>query len=54
MVLKPHVAINVKDLNKSVVFYTQLFGVKPVKVHPGYTKFDLEQPALNFTLKAEK
>lgn len=50
MVLKPHVAINVKDLNKSVVFYTQLFGVEPVKVRPGYAKFDLEQPALNFTL----
>jgi catechol 2,3-dioxygenase-like lactoylglutathione lyase family enzyme len=50
MVLKPHVAINVKDLNKSVVFYTQLFGVEPVKVRPEYAKFDLEQPALNFTL----
>jgi len=50
MVLKPHVAINVKNLNKSVAFYTQLFGIEPVKVHPGYAKFDLEHPALNFTL----
>lgn len=50
MVLKPHVAINVKNLNKSIAFYTKLFGVEPVKVRPGYAKFDLEQPALNFSL----
>lgn len=48
--LKPHVAIHVKDLSQSVAFYTQLFGVEPVKVRPGYAKFDLEQPGLNFTL----
>jgi hypothetical protein len=29
---------------------TNLFGVVPVKVKPEYAKFDLEQPALNFTL----
>lgn len=50
MILKPHVAINVKNLDQSIQFYTNLFGVDPVKVKPGYAKFDLEQPALNFTL----
>jgi catechol 2,3-dioxygenase-like lactoylglutathione lyase family enzyme len=50
MILKPHVAVNVKNLDQSVLFYTHLFGVEPVKVKPAYAKFDLEQPALNFTL----
>nr|WP_168188834.1 ArsI/CadI family heavy metal resistance metalloenzyme [Thermoflavimicrobium daqui] len=48
--LKPHLAINVKNLDQSIQFYTSLFGVEPVKVKLGYAKFDLEQPALNFTL----
>lgn len=50
MVLKPHVAINVKNLDQSIQFYTNLFEIEPIKVKPGYAKFDLEQPALNFTL----
>lgn len=50
MVLKPHVAINVKNLRTSVEFYRQLFGVEPAKVRPKYAKFDLAEPALNFTL----
>lgn len=50
MVLKPHLAINVKNLDQSIQFYTNLFGVEPVKVKPKYAKFDLEKPALNFTI----
>lgn len=50
MSLKPHVAINVEDLDRSLAFYRRLFGEEPVKVRPGYAKFDLEDPALNFTL----
>ena len=49
-VLKPHVAIHVKSLEASVAFYRQLFGVAPAKLRPGYAKFDLVSPALNFTL----
>ncbi|MDR6224186.1 ArsI/CadI family heavy metal resistance metalloenzyme [Desmospora profundinema] len=50
MILKPHVAVNVKNLDDSVAFYRHLFGEEPAKVRPGYAKFDLEEPALNFTL----
>jgi catechol 2,3-dioxygenase-like lactoylglutathione lyase family enzyme len=50
MILKPHVAINVRNLEQSIEFYRHLFGVEPVKVRPGYAKFDLDKPSLNFTL----
>ncbi|MEK5138774.1 MULTISPECIES: ArsI/CadI family heavy metal resistance metalloenzyme [Priestia] len=45
-----HVGVNVTNLEKSVIFYEKLFGVKPVKVKVDYAKFLLNQPGLNFTL----
>jgi len=47
---KAHVAIHVKDLVASTVFYGKLFGIEPCKVRTGYAKFDVANPALNFTL----
>ena len=35
---------------RSIEFYRKLFGVEPSKVRTGYVKFDLSNPALNFTL----
>ena len=49
-ILKPHLAINVKDVESSIEFYKKMFGVKPSKVRTGYAKFDVQNPALNFTL----
>lgn len=48
--LKPHVAINVRNLEQSLTFYRNLFGVEPVRVRPDYAKFDVDHPPLNFTL----
>jgi catechol 2,3-dioxygenase-like lactoylglutathione lyase family enzyme len=48
--LKAHLAINVRNVDKSLDFYRKLFGAEPVKVRPGYAKFDLQNPPLNFTL----
>ncbi|MDX6613875.1 MAG: hypothetical protein QOD75_3061 [Blastocatellia bacterium] len=48
--LKAHLAINVKDVNRSLAFYRQLWGIEPSKVRPGYAKFDVQNPPLNFTL----
>lgn len=45
-----HVGINVTHLEKSIEFYTKVFGVTPVKVKEDYAKFLLEKPGLNFTL----
>lgn len=49
-VLKPHLAINVRNVNKSVSFYRKMFGIEPAKVRTGYAKFDVQNPPLNFTL----
>ena len=48
--LKVHVALNVSDVEKSVAFYSAMFGVEPVKHKPGYAKFDISEPPLNLTL----
>jgi catechol 2,3-dioxygenase-like lactoylglutathione lyase family enzyme len=45
-----HVGLNVTNLEKSIEFYSKLFGSEPVKVKSGYAKFLLETPGLNFTL----
>ncbi|HEK9099916.1 glyoxalase/bleomycin resistance/dioxygenase family protein [Bacillus pfraonensis] len=45
-----HVGINVTNLEKSIEFYSKVFGVIPVKVKEDYAKFLLESPGLNFTL----
>src|SRR5687768_7605012 len=47
---KVHVALNVNDFDKSVQFYRAMFGLEPVKLKPGYAKFDVSEPALNLTL----
>ena len=48
--LKAHVAINVREVERSIGFYEKMFGVEPSKVRPGYAKFDVEDPPLNLTL----
>jgi catechol 2,3-dioxygenase-like lactoylglutathione lyase family enzyme len=49
-VLRPHLALTVTDVERSTPFYRALFGVEPSKVRPGYAKFEVADPALNFTL----
>lgn len=48
--LKAHLAINVRDTEKSIEFYKKMFGIEPAKVRTGYAKFDVQNPPLNFTL----
>ncbi len=49
-VLRPHLALTVTDVERSIPFYEALFGTGPEKVKDGYAKFSLADPALNFTL----
>jgi catechol 2,3-dioxygenase-like lactoylglutathione lyase family enzyme len=48
--LKVHVALSVHDLEASVSFYRRLFATEPVKLKPGYAKFDVQNPPVNLTL----
>jgi predicted enzyme related to lactoylglutathione lyase len=49
-VLRPHLALTVTDVERAIPFYAALFGVAPEKRKPGYAKFSVTEPALNFTL----
>jgi predicted enzyme related to lactoylglutathione lyase len=49
-VLRPHLALTVSDVERAIPFYEALFGTRPEKIKPGYAKFSVTQPAINFTL----
>jgi catechol 2,3-dioxygenase-like lactoylglutathione lyase family enzyme len=48
--MRPHVSLDVRNVPASVAFYQKVFGVAPQKQTQDYAKFDLTQPALNFSL----
>ncbi len=50
-ILKPHVSLNVSNIEASVAFYEKVFGVAATKRRPGYAKFDLAAPSLNLTMQ---
>jgi catechol 2,3-dioxygenase-like lactoylglutathione lyase family enzyme len=50
-ILKPHVSLNVSNIDASVAFYEKAFGVRATKRRPGYAKFDLSEPNLNLTMQ---
>jgi catechol 2,3-dioxygenase-like lactoylglutathione lyase family enzyme len=45
-----HVHVNVADLNRSITFYSQLFGAGPTVVKSDYAKWMLDDPRLNFAI----
>jgi catechol 2,3-dioxygenase-like lactoylglutathione lyase family enzyme len=49
-VLKAHVSINVRNVERSVDFYRKMLGIEPSKVRTGYAKFDVQNPPLNLAL----
>jgi catechol 2,3-dioxygenase-like lactoylglutathione lyase family enzyme len=49
-ILKPHIAIHVSNLQESVSFYRKMFAIEPSKIRQAYAKFDVQNPALNFSL----
>ncbi|HEY0385601.1 MAG TPA: ArsI/CadI family heavy metal resistance metalloenzyme [Pyrinomonadaceae bacterium] len=48
--LKAHLALNVRDVERSTEFYRKMLGLEPSKVRKGYAKFDVQNPPLNLTL----
>lgn len=49
-VLRPHLALTVTDVERSIPFYEALFGTPAEKRRPGFVRFSLTEPALNLTL----
>ena len=43
-------ALNVSNLDESIAFYSQLFGVEPAKLRPGYANFAVAEPPLKLVL----
>ena len=49
-ILKAHVSINVRNVERSIDFYRKMLGIEPSKVRTGYAKFDVQNPPLNLAL----
>jgi catechol 2,3-dioxygenase-like lactoylglutathione lyase family enzyme len=49
-VSRVQLALRVSDLDKSVTFYSSLFGVEPAKRRPGYANFAVAEPPLKLVL----
>ncbi len=45
-----HVSISVAAVQRSLPFYELLFNQPPTKVRPGYAKFEVAEPPVNFVL----
>lgn len=45
-----HIHVGVQDLDKSIKFYSTLFGENPIKVHDDYAKWMLDDPRVNFAI----
>jgi len=45
-----HVHLHVRDLAQSIRFYETLFGAAPTRREPGYAKWQLEDPKVNFAI----
>lgn len=45
-----HLHVGVKDLEKSILFYSTLFGQRPSKLKGNYAKWMLEDPRINFAI----
>lgn len=45
-----HMALAVKNLERSMAFYRALFGRDPTKTRPRYAKFEVAEPPVNLAL----
>ncbi len=46
-----HISMNVSDIDRSVAFFSQVFGINPTKHRTDYAKFELQNPPLTFSLE---
>jgi catechol 2,3-dioxygenase-like lactoylglutathione lyase family enzyme len=50
MMKRIHLHVSVDDLNKSIGFYSSLFGAKPTTQKIDYAKWMLDDPLVNFAI----
>jgi len=43
-------ALNVKNLDEAIAFYSKMFGVEPARLRPGYANFAVANPPLKLVL----
>jgi len=48
--MRLQLALNVRDLDEEVAYYSKLFGATPHKRRPGYANFALDAPPLKLVL----
>lgn len=48
--MRVHININASDLDRSIAFYTRLFGTGPSKVRGDYANWRLDEPGLHLAL----
>ncbi len=48
--MRLQLALNVKDLDEAVDFYTKMFATEPAKRRPGYANFAIANPPLKLVL----
>lgn len=47
-----HIHISVEDIEKSVKFYTALFGMEPTKLKEDYAQWHVDDPAVNMAISS--
>ena len=47
-----HVSVSVKELDKSVAFYSEIFGQRPTLLRDDYARWMLQDPLLNFSVQS--
>ena len=45
-----HASVSVTDLDRSLAFYTDLFGAEPTVLQADYAKWMLDDPRINFSI----
>ena len=48
--MRLQLALNVRDMDAAVEFYSKMFGVAPHKRRPGYANFAIDEPPLKLVL----
>ncbi len=48
--MRLQLALNVTDLERSIAYYSKLFGAEPHKRRPGYANFAISEPPLKLVL----